>query len=275
MADTGIKLYIVTVHLNNSPSFKKTAESLFHLNKSFSAWKWLIKDGNSTEVHQEQVSKSLVAFQGEKVNFVAQEDSGIYDAMNQALSLLSDDEAHCLFLNAGDCLTSEFMSSIGKILDDPKNADILYGDHYQIKKGSLARQKSPKEIDFAYLLGKTINHQSLMIKVKWLKKYPFQTDYKVVADWVQLFSIMKNENIRVKNCEMPIAVYEGGGYSALNDELRLLERRIFLESMYSKWEMDSLNFLSRMRIRPWFELVERSLNSPKRGLIMTWLAKWV
>jgi hypothetical protein len=275
MADSGIKLYIVTVHLNNSNSFKKTAESLFHLNKFFSAWKWLIKDGNSTEFHQEQVSKSLVAFQGKNVNFVTQEDSGIYDAMNQALSLLSDDEAHCLFLNAGDCLTSEFMSSIGKILDDPNNADILYGDHYQIKKGSLALQKSPKEIDFAYLLGKTINHQSLMIKVKCLKKYPFQTDYKVVADWVQLFSMMKNENIRAEYFNLPFVVYEGGGYSEKNDQLRIKERQSFLERCFSQWELESLQILSRMRTRAWYPLLNRALNSPKRSWFLSVLSRLI
>ncbi len=132
----------------------------------------------------------------------------------------------------------------------------------------------PREIDFAYLVGKTINHQSYLIKSGLLKKYPFKNDYSIVADWVQLMEIFRNEKPVIKKLDFPIAIYEGGGISEKQDDLRILQRAEYLKSIYSEWELLSIIKLSRMRQRPWYDFIVRALDSPKRSSILKLLSRF-
>jgi hypothetical protein len=135
--------------------------------------------------------------------------------------------------------------------------------------------ESPPTFDFAYLLVKTVNHQSLIIKGKLIKKYKFNTDYTIVADWVQLFEILRNENINIKKLDYPICVYEGGGISEIQEEKRKMERMKYLRSVYSDWELEGLAVLSKLRQRKWYDFLLNSLDSPKRGMILAGISKWM
>jgi hypothetical protein len=145
---------------------------------------------------------------------------------------------------------------------------MLYGEN-------LKMIEAPPTLDFPYLLSKTINHQSLIIKGKWVKKYPFKTDYNIVADWVQLFEILKNENIIIKKLGYPICLYEGGGISEIQEDKRKTERVNYLRSIYSDWELEGLLVLSRLRQRKWYDFLLKSLDSPKRGMILAVISKWM
>jgi hypothetical protein len=94
-----------------------------------------------------------------------------------------------------------------------------------------------------------------------------------VADWVQLMEIFRNETIRMKKLEYPIAVYEGGGISEKQDELRIQQRKEYLKSMYSNWELESIMNMARMRQRPWYYFLVKSLDSTKRSSALNTLAK--
>lgn len=267
-------LYIITVHLNDAASFAKTANSLLKLSKNYQDWHWLIKDGGSSEECIVQVNGELSKFSKGKYDLIIENDVGIYDAMNQSINQIKDYNSHSLFLNAGDQLTEEFSNLLLSKSITTKGIDIVYGPHLRIgASGKVTIQGVPNALDFAYLLGKTINHQSVIIRTSLLKKYPFNLEYRVVADWVQLFSLLKFENPVTLCIEVPISIYEGGGYSEKNDTLRLEERNNFIESQYSEWERESLNLLSRIRSREWFLFVQRSLDSPKRSLALSLLSR--
>jgi hypothetical protein len=173
-------------------------------------------------------------------------------------------------LNAGDTLSDDFLEKFS--LEDTK-LDILFSDTI-LNKGKK-RLMAPLKLDFAFLLGKTINHQSLLIKARWLKKYQFKTNYSIVADWIQLFEILKNEEVQVRKLAYPISIYEGGGFSEQQDELRLSQRQSYLESIYSNWELDSLTELKRLRQRNWFDFLIKALGSPKRSKAIELLAKTI
>jgi hypothetical protein len=268
------QIIFITVHLNNSQSFIKTAESLRLLPVEYN-WNWLIKDGLSTCSEIDLLRELIQTFPSEKVTLVERPDNGIYDAMNQALSLLTSDDCYCLFLNAGDYLIPQFYVEIKNIIDNYHQFDIIYYDHIHGIGSNAKLKKSPERLDFGFLLGKTINHQSLFIRLKWLKKYPFDSNYSVVADWIQLFSILKNENVKIKYVNVPMINYEGGGYSEKNDHLRLEERRKFLKSHYSDWELESLHTLSRLSTRPWLPMIIRALGSPSRSALLSIMSKFL
>jgi hypothetical protein len=260
---------IITVHLNNYEGFLKTLASVLPFLDKEKLSKWIIKDGNSTNSVIEKIQGLIGQISAEKIEFIQSEDLGIYDAMNQTLDYLDDGDTG-LFLNAGDTLSDDFLERFSL---EEANQDILFSD--TILNQSNKRIVAPIKLDFAYLLGKTINHQSLLIKGKWLKKYRFNTDYSIVADWVQLFEILKNEKVKIQKLAYPISIYEGGGFSEQQDELRLSQRQSYLESGYSDWELESLSELKRLRQRNWFDFVIKALGSPKRSRAIELLARTI
>ena len=260
---------IITVHLNNYEGFVKTVTSVLPFLEREQNSKWIIKDGNSIISTVEKIQGLIAQINSRKIELIKSEDSGIYDAMNQTLDYLDDTDT-ALFLNAGDTLSDDFLERFSL---EEANQDVLFSD--TILKLGNRRIVAPLKLDYAYLLGKTINHQSLLIKAKLLKKYRFKTNYSIVADWVQLFEILKNEKVKIQKLAYPISIYEGGGFSEQQDELRLSQRQSYLEFIYSDWELESLSELKRLRQRKWFDFVIKALGSPKRSKAIELLARTI
>jgi len=261
-------LKIITIHLNNYKGFIKTLTSITEFSKQTDNFKWLIKDGNSEPEVIKSIVSSIIGINAANLN--SKKDTGIYDAMNQSLEFINDDD-WVLFLNAGDQISQEFVNKYS--VRHVEGADIVFSD--MLYGENLKMIEAPPTLDFPYLLSKTINHQSLIIKGKWVKKYPFKTDYNIVADWVQLFEILKNENIIIKKLGYPICLYEGGGISEIQEDKRKTERVNYLRSIYSDWELEGLLVLSRLRQRKWYDFLLKSLDSPKRGMILAVISKWM
>ncbi len=259
---------IITVHLNNLNGFKKTLHSINEFSEKKIVFQWLIKDGNSESEVIKCIESLIIC--SKEANLHTTVDTGVYDAMNQSLEYIFDDD-WVLFLNAGDQLSKEFVNNYN--IRHFEGADIVFSD--MLHGVNLEMVEAPPTLDFAYLLGKTVNHQSLIIKGKWIKKYKFNTNYFIVADWIQLFEILKKENIVVKKLSYPICVYEGGGFSEIQDEERKTQRIDYLKSVYSEWELEGLLVLSRLQQRKWYDFLLKSLDSPKRGMILKVISKWL
>jgi hypothetical protein len=267
-----VQLKISTIVLNNCEGLKKTYLSLCNfINDNPRVddliTSWIIKDGKSTDQTIDFLNELKLNI---SLTIESSSDKGIYDAMNQSLEFINDDD-WVLFLNAGDQLSQEFVNKYS--VRHFEGADIVFSD--MLYGGNLKMIEAPPTLDFAYLLGKTVNHQSFIIKGKWIRKYKFNTDYTIVADWVQLFEILKNENIIVKKLNYPICVYEGGGISEIQEEKRKTQRMDYLKSVYSEWELEGLFNLSRLRQRNWYDFLLKSLDSPKRDMILKVVSKCV
>jgi hypothetical protein len=262
-----LKLTIISIHLNNYQGFHSTYSSLNALFNSNIPFKWIIKDGCSDLDILTQIKQDLKDH-NDNTLLVSEKDKGVYDAMNKAMELVAPNEM-VLFLNCGDQLSSEFISQIrSKDLD---SFDFIYSDTFL--KDSTQKFIAPGNIDFAYLIGKTINHQSFMIKSDILKKYPFNKDYSIVADWVQLMEIFRNEKLKIKKLNFSISIYEGGGISEQQDDLRIIQRAEYLKAVYSEWELDSIIKISRMRQRPWYNFIVDAIDSPRRSWILKQLSR--
>ncbi len=264
-----MNLTIISIHLNHYEGFKRTCKSISELYKKGTAFKWMIKDGGSDPEILIKIKRDLDLLEKNTISFMSSVDKGVYDAMNEAMLGLSDNEM-VLFLNCGDQLTPEFINQIHQ--ESLHDFDFVYSDTQL--KGSAEKFLSPEDIDFVYLVGKTINHQSYLIKSELLKKHPFNTHYSIVADWVQLMEIFSKEKPSVKKLNYPVSIYEGGGISEKQNDLRILQRAEYLKSIYSEWELKSIIKLSRMRQRPWYDFIIKALDSPKRSSILKLLSRF-
>ena len=88
---------VVTVTLNAAEKAAQTARSV--LEQTFGDYEYIVKDGGSTDDTVRKL-RELGSF-----NIQVCRDSGIYNAMNQALRCCSG--KYVCFLNAGDVFTSE------------------------------------------------------------------------------------------------------------------------------------------------------------------------
>lgn len=228
---------IVTINKNNLEGLRRTANSV--LKQKDKNFKWLILDGNSNDGSVQFINeiefKSLVV--------IVQDDEGIYHAMNNAIDYVEPNDL-VWFLNSGDSLFDEMV--VSEINNKNFTGDIIYGDFvmtdYQSVLPRSTKINAPEELSLLWLVKKTLNHQSYLIRGSLLKDHPFKLDYKVCADWVQFFSIIwTTREIRIERIKKILVHYEVGGFSNRHESQRLIERNRFLETMFSKKVLSDLN----------------------------------
>jgi len=262
-----LNLVIVTIHLNNYDGLLITFESIKRFASKGHDFIWVIKDGESDLDIIQKIEQTIYKSAFE-IKFIVASDKGIYDAMNQSLIEI-DNLNYVLFLNSGDQLTDDFVKQF--TIDDIRGFDLIFSDTILLESKKLV--PSPHSLDFSYFIGKTINHQSIFLRSEILKRHLFKTEFSIVADWIQLFEIMRTETVKTKKLDYPISIYEGGGISEKQNELRVTQRKVYLESIYTSWELDSLKILARIRQRPWYGLLIKSLDSSKRSYLLSLLSK--
>lgn len=263
------KLSIVTINYNNVSGLITTLESICKETLPRNLVEFIVIDGGSSDGSIGVINdyESYISF------WLSEKDKGIFHAMNKGLSKATGE--YVIFMNSGDSfiidvLTETFIQQLG-------SADIYYGDVIvQVgEKSSSIKQTS--SLDFLYMLGKTICHQSVFMKTTLCMKYSFteDKDYSITGDWIQLFSMLKLEKLVVSYLNQPICIYNGEGQSEQFKELRQQQRNKYLEEFYSHWELNQLKELHRFRNRQYYNLVIRSLDRYYVARILIILAKWL
>lgn len=258
------KISVITVNYNNKNGLLKTIQSVINQPSFKTQIEYLIIDGKSDDggINVIENFKESIDF------WVSEKDEGIFHAMNKGLQKATGE--YVIYMNSGDVFCENLINdSFIKMLTAP----IVYGNYYlgTVISGNL--QKQTDSIDFAYLLGRTICHQSIFINRELCLKYQFEYDFNIIGDWIQLFKIMKFENPETKYINLPICVYDVSGISISQNELRLKQREEFLKLNYSVWELETLKKFSRLRTRDTYQWIMGSLDSYKKSLSIKWLSK--
>lgn len=215
-----MKLSIVTVVLNDVLNVEQTIKSVISQGVDL---EYIIIDGGSSD----GTLKVLERHKDKIDIFISEKDSGIYDAMNKAISLASG-EWVC-FMNSGDMFyDKDVLKSIENELID--EIDVLYGDwevRYTDKTRVAKADKSVKNI----WKGMVFSHQSCFVKKDILKQYRFNESNKITADYELFYNLHKTNKI-FKYVPMIIASVSAGGVSDI--------KRI--ESIVSRWNIIDKSF---------------------------------
>ncbi|MCM1087055.1 MAG: glycosyltransferase [Muribaculaceae bacterium] len=213
------KIAIVTVALNARQEIEKTIESVFR--QDYSNYEYIIQDGGSADGTIQFAEQYKIKFAKKNIRYFIydEKDEGIYDAMNKAV--LKTDAEYVLFLNAGDYLASA--DALSKIFVELEGEipDIVYGNYYYCYKNyrkqavSLKVEKITKKMICA--------HQAILTKLELLKKRPYETDYKMAADY-DFYIQMYLENKTFKKINIEIVYFDINGVSQKNAKLTQLER---------------------------------------------------
>ena len=115
-----IKITIITVTYNCVNTIERTIRSV--INQTYRNIEYIICDGASTDGTAELIEKygDSIAF------YISEPDTGVYNAMNKALSHVTGDVVE--FLNGDDYIyDSEVLSRVAKVFSDEPDTDILVG----------------------------------------------------------------------------------------------------------------------------------------------------
>jgi glycosyltransferase involved in cell wall biosynthesis len=245
---------IITINLNNLEGLKKTANSIPKVKEV----EWVFVDGFSSDGSIEFINQH----NRKPDHLIIENDHGIYDAMNKGIDIATGE--YIWFINSGDTVYSECdIVELKTILVKNGNIDLLYGDYILDNNGSSKLvSQNQAQIDFLWMFSKTLNHQSYLLRTEHLKKIKFNLDYNIIADWIQLFESFKCSNLNTVYYPHPLVTYDRNGFSFLNEEKRLAERKKYLNSIYSHWELESFLILSKLRNRKYYFNLVRNLESP-------------
>lgn len=203
---SGISFSVVTVVLNDITGLKKTYLSL--VEQSYKNYEWIVKDGGSND----EIVRFLMWVPG-KVKWVSEKDRGIYDAMNQGISM-SEGE-FVVFMNAGDTFCdSESLATVSRqFLLNSQLADVLYGGAMlSFSEGVRMVYRPPRMVEKYLWHGLPANHQATYYRRSLLKKIPYNLQYSLCGDYYLAASLTRNGSCAAYIDE-PLAIFEVGGQS--------------------------------------------------------------
>lgn len=220
---------ILVVCLNPGDKLEKTLTSI--RKQSFRDYEVLVKDGGSLDGTKKRIKELFADWKSEdaeaSLRWIEKEDSGIYDAMNQAAELAQGEYVY--YLNCGDHFYSDsVLFMLASCIEKGKSKKdagygIYYGDIYERLTGQEVC--SNPRLDAFGCYRNVPCHQACFYKRELLIAHPFRTEYQVRADYEQFlwcfFTASLKEKVQFSYCPILIADYEGGGYSESKESKRL------------------------------------------------------
>lgn len=221
-----MRFSVITVCLNPGEKLALTLESI--LRQSCQDLEVILKDGGSTDGSLEAWQERQKGRPGmEKVRIFTQKDTGIYDAMNQAVSHAAGD--FLVFLNCGDTFAEEHVLEwTAGMLEEEEGAGtdmdrlVLYGDTCGEKNG-VAIFAAPRITGFTCYRNIPC-HQSCFYSAALCKKKPYDLRYRIRADYDHFLWCYFRAGAKMRHVGFAVAAYEGGGFSE-NRKNRALDRQ--------------------------------------------------
>lgn len=160
-----VDLTIITVCYNDAGLLEQTIANIAAIKREGIAY--LVIDGGSNDGTRE-----LVERHGHVVDsWVSEPDMGIYDAMNKGWGM-ADSHSRVLFLGAGDKIIS-----LPDSLDNYGAGEIVYGDVM------VGGRRFHSVADYRLRFSNTLHHQALLVPRTLHPNPPFDTRFRVYADY--------------------------------------------------------------------------------------------
>jgi len=218
------KISVVTVVLNDQLNIENTIKSV--LSQDYQNIEYLIIDGKSNDSTIEIIKK----YDSRVYEWISEEDSGIYDAMNKGIDLASGE--FIIFMNSGDTFFNE--KTVSKVFLNKAaiNKDVIFGDtcvdfqsYKKIIRGEYPKKNNPM----------TFNHQSVFLKNSLMKSFKFNLSYKICAD-KDLFAYLYKMNLQYFYSSEIIAKIAAFGFSNSNRVKTLRE----VKAIYKKHNISNI-----------------------------------
>lgn len=220
---------VITPCLNAGSKLNLTMDSI--LGQTFHDYEVIVKDGGSTDGSIEALPADR------RIRLICQKDSGIYDAMNEAVASAGGE--YLYFLNCGDTLHDpDVLGRVEKAIEqDGPRAGIYYGDVVELRTGQHVAA-NPHMSHFAMFRNLPC-HQACFYNRDMFSERAFDVQYRVRADYEHFLWCVIRRNAAVKALSLIIADYEGGGFSETAENRKVSERehREITEAYFNRKEL--------------------------------------
>lgn len=193
---------VVTVVYNGEQFLEETIQSV--ISQTYDNIEYIIIDGGSTDGTVDIIKKYE-----DKIDYwISGKDSGIYDAMNKGIDLVTGEWIN--FMNAGDWFYhTDVLLNIFKD-NDFKNIGVIYGNNevrYPHKK-RIATAGKMKNIN----KGSLVSHQSTLISSSLHKQNKYNIKNRISADF-EFFYKSYNNGVEFKYINSTFSSISAGGLS--------------------------------------------------------------
>ena len=218
---------MATVCYNSQDTIEQTVRSV--LEQTYDQIEYIVVDGAS-EDNTVDIIRSLD--KSNRIKLISEPDNGLYDAMNKAAYLATGD--YIIYMNSGDRFADrDVLAKAAKHMDG--KSDLVYGNVIRIKdKGRILEKYGNKHTPmFLLLQGKMMCHQSMFTGCDVMRKYRFNTDYSITADYDFLMRMVRDRR-DLKYMDIIVSVVdnvEGISSSVSNmDSMRMQDDRSLREN---------------------------------------------
>ena len=251
---------LLTVALNPGDKLRGTLESA--LSQTYQDFELILKDGGSTDGSLEAVADLLA---DPRIRVITKKDTGIYDAMNQAVQEATG--KYVYFLNCGDKLYDETVlekvaGEIGSLTASEGGAVqakadgenslrlVVYGNVLWKEKQSLVTP--PAQITGFTCYRNVPCHQACFYDASLCKEKPFETEYKIRGDYEHFLWCHYVGKAREAYVNLTVAEYEGGGFSESkkNIERSKREHREITKKYMSSAELFKYRTIMALTLAP-------------------------
>ncbi|MBE5865803.1 MAG: glycosyltransferase [Lachnospiraceae bacterium] len=199
-----MKFSIIVVALNAGEKLKETVDSV--LNQTWQDYEIVVKDGGSKDGSVDALPED------ERIKVYVEKDTGIYEAMNQAVAKAKGD--YILFLNCGDNFYDDKVLERAAACIEKEQGEaplVVYGDTYGAKNDVMIA--APKKMDGFACYRNIPCHQSCFYASKLCKEKPYLPEYRIRADYEHFLWCFYEAKAKMVHMGSVVASYEGGGYS--------------------------------------------------------------
>lgn len=205
------KISIVTVTYNCEKLLRDTIDSV--IEQTYENFEYVIVDGASND----NTLKIIGEYNKFIDVFISEPDHGIYDAMNKALGLVSGDWV--IFMNAGDTFCNQNVLA-ECFSNDYKDTAVVFGSWYAKINGNIELRDCNKPFyeNKSKIRSMGFSHQSVFVRTKWARSFPFDTSFKLCADYNMIYTIFSNGG-KFYNTHLPICIYDGDNGLSQNNRI--------------------------------------------------------
>ena len=218
---------ILTVTYNSVSTLKDAYNSL--LIQDFTQWEWVVQDGGSLDGTIEW----LESLADPRINWISDNDNGIYHALNKALSRANGDWIG--LLHSDDVYSNN--SVLKNVFNSSTGMDVIYGDLQYVHAGDLTK---------VLRYWKSGLFETKMIRRGWMPPHPtlflrkgiyervglFDTQFKIAADYDFILKVFQIPDLKVAYVPTVLMLMRQGGTSSKiinlfaksNEDLKILKK---------------------------------------------------
>lgn len=257
-----LKFTVITVCLNAGQGLLDTISRT--LAQKYDDFEILVKDGFSKDGSVEKLPEDP------RIRLVQRKDTGIYDAMNQAVEEARGE--YLIFMNCGDWFYSDDVLAYIAGQIEKEKAPLYYGRCFYRTTGEV--HDYPRTISRLTCYRTMICHQAMVIRSDVLREHPYDLSYRIIADRELLWNLVLGQGVRPQYLDTVIASYQGGGESARPEHIarNKADQKRLKDTYYPRTEQLKYDLMMALSLQ---EFRKAWSKHPKYGKYYHGLIRWL